>query len=260
MDTARLPRLSCKTIHHRYYDGNDIIVLPDDNLQVLNVQHSPYLKEHIGHGVITASGLTLQEQMIKTVWLPIMEAAMYLVQNPAGKTRRYKNFVYARWRSGTGRNWICKTRCCLWLYTLDGGEAGGLEDETFSAIKPTITIHGVITSSRLCKNKLVNAYVKIAGGCWMPCQRIDEWKPPIRCGLCASRGCKRDLRKKPPYGQFVCVILMMLAATTPYPFKRNCSGVVATFPGAAMEWKTAGTVPQYEERAEELPGTGYAAG
>ena len=35
-----------KPIHHRYYDGKDI-VLPDDNSQVLRMIDSPYLKEHI---------------------------------------------------------------------------------------------------------------------------------------------------------------------------------------------------------------------
>ncbi len=47
-----------KPIHRRYYDGADI-VLPDDTSQVLSISASPYLKEHLNHGVITASGLTL---------------------------------------------------------------------------------------------------------------------------------------------------------------------------------------------------------
>jgi tripeptide aminopeptidase len=47
-------------------------------------------------------------------------------------------------------------------YTLDGGEAGSLEDETFSADGVKITIHGVITHPGAGKGKLVNA-LKIAG-------------------------------------------------------------------------------------------------
>jgi tripeptide aminopeptidase len=47
-------------------------------------------------------------------------------------------------------------------YTLDGGEAGKLEDETFSADAVTITIHGVIAHPGYAKDKLVNA-IKIAG-------------------------------------------------------------------------------------------------
>ncbi len=42
-------------------------------------------------------------------------------------------------------------------YTLDGGEAGSLEDETFSADGVQIIIHGVITHPGYGKGKLVNA-------------------------------------------------------------------------------------------------------
>ena len=47
-------------------------------------------------------------------------------------------------------------------YTLDGGEAGTLEDETFSADAAIITIHGVIAHPGYAKGHLVNA-LKIAG-------------------------------------------------------------------------------------------------
>ncbi|HEY6976328.1 MAG TPA: tripeptide aminopeptidase PepT, partial [Chitinophagaceae bacterium] len=47
-------------------------------------------------------------------------------------------------------------------YTVDGGEAGTLEDETFSADGVKITINGVIAHPGYGKNKLVNA-IKIAG-------------------------------------------------------------------------------------------------
>jgi tripeptide aminopeptidase len=47
-------------------------------------------------------------------------------------------------------------------YTLDGGEAGSLEDETFSADSVQLIIHGVITHPGYAKDKMVNA-LKIAG-------------------------------------------------------------------------------------------------
>ena len=47
-------------------------------------------------------------------------------------------------------------------YTLDGGESGSLEDETFSADGVQIIIHGVITHPGYAKGKMVNA-LKIAG-------------------------------------------------------------------------------------------------
>ena len=47
-------------------------------------------------------------------------------------------------------------------YTLDGGEAGSLEDETFSADAVQVIIHGVIAHPGYAKGKMINA-MKIAG-------------------------------------------------------------------------------------------------
>ena len=47
-------------------------------------------------------------------------------------------------------------------YTLDGGEAGSLEDETFSADSATIVINGIIAHPGYAKGKLVNT-MKVAG-------------------------------------------------------------------------------------------------
>jgi tripeptide aminopeptidase len=49
-----------------------------------------------------------------------------------------------------------------YAYTLDGGELGSLEDETFSADGVIITIHGVSAHPGFAKGKLINA-IKIAG-------------------------------------------------------------------------------------------------
>jgi tripeptide aminopeptidase len=62
-----------------------------------------------------------------------------------------------------------------YAYTLDGGEAGTLEDETFSADAVRITIHGVIAHPGYAKNKLVNA-IKIAGEI-IDALPKDEWSP-----------------------------------------------------------------------------------
>ncbi len=47
-------------------------------------------------------------------------------------------------------------------YTLDGGEAGSLEDETFSADSVQLIIYGIIIHPGYAKDKLINA-LKIAG-------------------------------------------------------------------------------------------------
>src|SRR5205085_4670907 len=62
-----------------------------------------------------------------------------------------------------------------YAYTLDGGEAGTLEDETFSADAVHITIHGVIAHPGYAKNKIVNA-IKIASEI-VAALPTDEWSP-----------------------------------------------------------------------------------
>ena len=47
-----------KPIVHKNYQGQDII-LPDDPTQIISPLNYPYLKNHIGHDIITASGNTL---------------------------------------------------------------------------------------------------------------------------------------------------------------------------------------------------------
>ncbi len=59
--------------------------------------------------------------------------------------------------------------------TLDGGEAGCLEEETFSADAATITVNGVIAHPGNGKNKLVNA-IKIAGEILETLPKT-EWSP-----------------------------------------------------------------------------------
>jgi tripeptide aminopeptidase len=66
-------------------------------------------------------------------------------------------------------------------YTLDGGEAGSLEDETFSADGASIVIHGVIAHPGYAKNKLVNT-MKIAGEI-LAALPTTEWSPETTDGM-----------------------------------------------------------------------------
>jgi tripeptide aminopeptidase len=58
---------------------------------------------------------------------------------------------------------------------LDGGEAGSMEDETFSADSASIIIHGVIAHPGYAKDKMVNA-IKIAGAVLEALPK-NEWSP-----------------------------------------------------------------------------------
>jgi tripeptide aminopeptidase len=162
-------------IHHRYFDGNDI-VLPDDTTQVLSIANSPYLKEHINSGVITASGLTLLGADDKSGVAAIMEAVVYFMQNPGVKHGDIKILFTPDEEVGQGTAKVDMQKLgAQFGYTLDGGEAGSLEDETFSADGATIIINGVIVHPGYAKDKLVNA-LKIAGAV-LDALPKNEWSP-----------------------------------------------------------------------------------
>ena len=164
-----------KPILHRYYDGADI-VLPDDKTQVLRMSDSPYLKNHINSGVITTSGTTLLGADDKSGVAAIMEAALFFVQNPAIKHGDIKILFTPDEEVGQGTAKVdMKKLGATYGYTLDGGEAGSLEDETFSADGAIIIIHGVIVHPGFAKGKLVNA-LKIAGAL-LDALPKDEWSP-----------------------------------------------------------------------------------
>jgi tripeptide aminopeptidase len=169
-----------RPIHHRYYDGRDI-VLPDDPTQVLSIEHAPYLREHIGHGIITASGLTLLGADDKSGVSAIMEAALFFMQNPAVRHGDIKILFTPDEEVGKGTAKVdMKKLGASFGYTLDGGEAGSLEDETFSADGATITIAGVIVHPGYAKGKLVNA-LKIAGAV-LAALPAGEWSPETTGG------------------------------------------------------------------------------
>lgn len=151
-----------KPLLHKDYNGDDII-LPDDETQTISVKDYPYLKEHIGHSIITASGKTLLGADDKAGVAIIMDMANYLINHPEIKHGTIKILFTPDEEVGQGTAKIdLKKLAADYAYTLDGGEAGTLEDETFSADAATITIHGVISHPGTAKNKMLNA-IKIAG-------------------------------------------------------------------------------------------------
>ena len=151
-----------KPLLHKHYTGQDI-VLPDDTTQIIQTKDYPYLNEHIGHSIISASGDTLLGADDKAGVAIIMDMVHYLKSNPAIKHGTIKILFTPDEEVGQGTAKIdLKKLGADYAYTLDGGELGTLEDETFSADAVTITIHGVISHPGTAKGKMVNS-IKIAG-------------------------------------------------------------------------------------------------
>jgi tripeptide aminopeptidase len=164
-----------KPLLHKNYNGESI-TLPDDPTQVISPVTHPYLNKQIGADIITASGRTLLGADDKGGVAAIMQAAEYLMKNPSIKHGEIKILFTPDEEIGEGTAMIDMERLgAEFGYTLDGGEAGSLEDETFSADGAKIVIHGVIAHPGYSKNKLVNA-LKI-GGEILHALPTNEWAP-----------------------------------------------------------------------------------
>jgi tripeptide aminopeptidase len=150
-----------KPIIHKNYDGADI-VLPEDSSQIISIKEHPYLKEKIGDDMITASGTTLLGADDKAGVAVIMDMANYLVSHPEIKHGAIKILFTPDEEIGHGVDKVdLKKLGADFGYTLDGGELGSFEDETFSADGATFTFYGISAHPGYAKDKLVNA-VKVA--------------------------------------------------------------------------------------------------
>jgi tripeptide aminopeptidase len=151
-----------KPIVHTNYDGGDI-VLPDDPTQVISPIDHPYLLKKKGEDIITASGTTLLGADDKAGVAVIMDMAHYFMTNPAVKHGAIKILFTPDEEIGRGVDKAdLKKLGAEFAYTLDAGERGAYEDETFSADGLTITFHGISAHPGYAKDKLVNA-MKVAG-------------------------------------------------------------------------------------------------
>jgi len=151
-----------KPIVHKNYDGSDII-LPDNPEVIIRMKDHKYLKDQLGHDVITASGKTLLGADNKAGLSEIMDMTYQLVNNPSIKHGKIRLLFTPDEEIGKGANHVdLKKLGADFGYTVDGSQRGSIEDETFSADGATLTIHGVGIHPGFAKGKLENA-VKIAG-------------------------------------------------------------------------------------------------
>ena len=162
MDTA--PDCSGKNVKpivHKNYSGADI-VLPDDPSQIISTNDHPYLKERVGDDIITASGTTLLGADDKAGVAIIMDMANFLIQHPELSHGTIKILFTPDEEIGRGVDKLDLLRLGAdFGYTLDAGERGTYEGETFSADAVTIHFHGVSAHPGYAKDKLVNA-IKVA--------------------------------------------------------------------------------------------------
>lgn len=164
-----------KPILHKAWNGQDI-VLPDDTSIIISTKDHPYLNERIGDDIITASGKTLLGADDKAGVAIIMDLANYLIQHPEIKHGAIRILFTPDEEVGRGVAKVdMKKLGAQYGYTLDGGERGHLEGETFSADAVTITFNGVSAHPGYAKDKMVNA-IKAASAFVAKLPK-QEWSP-----------------------------------------------------------------------------------
>lgn len=158
VDTAPdCPGAGVKPLLHRNYQGQDL-VLPDDPSQVIRLSDYPYLSGKLGQDIITASGTTLLGADDKAGVAIIMDFANYLLTNPSIEHGPIRLLFTPDEEVGRGTERLdIKKLGADFGYTLDGGDLGSLEDETFSANAVKITFYGIIAHPGMAKGKMVNA-------------------------------------------------------------------------------------------------------
>jgi len=164
-----------KPLVHTNYQGQDL-VLPDDTTQVIRTSEHPYLLEKIGEDIITASGTTLLGADDKAGVAVIMDCIQRFVNNPELPHGDIRVLFTPDEEIGRGVDYVNIEKLGAEVgYTLDAGERGCYEDETFSADGATIHFYGVSAHPGYAKDKLVNA-LKIAGD-FMSRLPKNSWSP-----------------------------------------------------------------------------------
>jgi tripeptide aminopeptidase len=164
-----------KPILHKQWNGNDI-VLPDDPSIVISSKNHPYLTERIGDDLITASGSTLLGADDKAGVAVIMDLAAFLIKNPSIPHGKIRILFTPDEEIGRGVDKVNMQKLAAdFGYTLDGGERGSLEGESFSADGAKVIFSGISAHPGYALNKLVNAQ-KVAAYFLASLPQLD-WSP-----------------------------------------------------------------------------------
>lgn len=158
MDTApQFNGFGVKPRVHRGYNGGPISY-PDAADLLLTPEEFPYLAQKRGEDIITASGLTLLGADDKAGIAIIMTAAEAMLADPALPHGKIRIAFTPDEEIGRGvDSRLPKDFGADFAYTFDGGKAGEIEFETFSADGAVVKITGVSIHPGFAKDKLVNA-------------------------------------------------------------------------------------------------------
>ncbi len=145
---------------HENYQGGDI-KLPKNNV-VIPASENPYLTECLGETIITADGTTLLGADDKAGIAEIMEAVTRIIENPEFKHGPVKIAFTPDEEIGKGvLHFDVEKFGATVAYTMDGGQRGDIENETYCADSAIVTFTGRDIHPGYAKDKMVPA-VRVA--------------------------------------------------------------------------------------------------
>jgi tripeptide aminopeptidase len=143
------------------YEGG-VIVLPGDPEQKIDPRENPTLEGSKGHTLVTTDGTTLLGGDDKAGVAEIMTAITYLLAHPEIPHGKLAIAFTPDEEVGKGTKYFDLVAFgAAYAYTIDGGERGGIQHETFSADSAEIVIAGRSQHPGYAKGKMVNA-IKLA--------------------------------------------------------------------------------------------------
>lgn len=157
VDTADFESKNINPQLHENYDGNDI-VLDSEGKYILSPKDFPNLKKYIGQTLITTDGTTLLGADDKAGVAEIVTAGHYLILNKDIKHGKIRVAFGPDEEIGRGADLFdVEDFGCDFAYTIDGGELGELQYETFNAASAIITIKGKNVHPGSAKDSMINS-------------------------------------------------------------------------------------------------------
>lgn len=149
------PNVSVRPHVVENYDGEDLLLASGE---IIRVQACPELESLQGKTLITTDGTTLLGGDDKAGVAILMELAETLIENPHLPHGPVKLVFTCDEEIGRGTDKIDLERLAATVgYTIDGGGAGIIDVETFSADGATVNVIGDNIHPAIAKDRMVNA-------------------------------------------------------------------------------------------------------
>ena len=158
MDTS--PDFSGKDVNPQFvedYDGRTLELNAEKGI-IMSPEEFPDLKKYIGKTLITIDGTTLLGADYKAGIAEIITAVAYLIDHPEIKHGTIKIGFTPDEEIGSGVDHFDVQKLGAdFAYTIDGGDVGEVQHETFNAANAQLTIHGRNVHPGKAKMKMRNA-------------------------------------------------------------------------------------------------------